>query len=177
MSFHALRDCEPGDDRRAVALGNLGPPDRTGVRGRLTVPTTWVLLDAHGRIGRCVPSRQPCRSLRRWRSPGRVRRARCHRGRVVPTGTPMAMLDALSRWRPRRVPTSWVSSVAASWSAADSVLIVVSESVDDEEAARLANIAPVDVVVSVIRAGQDGQAPAQDHAWRHRLPLPGGPYR
>ncbi len=69
----------------------------------------------------------------------------------------MAMLDALSEMERRQQQVREI--VVRRWSAAS---IVVSESVDDEEAARLANIAPVDVTVSVIRVAQGAQASPQD---------------
>ena len=71
----------------------------------------------------------------------------------IPTSRPVAMLDALSEMETStRSDFAGVVRRCVMERGGISVLsIVVGESVDDEEAARLANIAPVDVSVSVIR--------------------------
>ena len=71
----------------------------------------------------------------------------------IPTGSPMAMLDALSEMETStRSEFAGIVRRCIMERGGISVLsIVVGASVDDGEAARLANIAPVDVIVSVIR--------------------------
>ncbi len=71
----------------------------------------------------------------------------------IPTGSPMAMLDALSEMETStRSEFAGIVRRCIMERGGISVLsIVVGAGVDDEEAARLANIAPVDVAVSVIR--------------------------
>ena len=65
----------------------------------------------------------------------------------------MAMLDALSEMETSTRPdfAGIVRRCIMERGGISVLSIVVSESVDDEEAARLANIAPIDVSVSVIR--------------------------
>ena len=145
VSFHALRDYEPGDDRRAVHWPS------TARFGRLIVRQFEETHRSHHMV--LLDTRIDAASLAIAGS-GEARTVSMHTADAwIPTGSPTAMLDALSEMETStRSDFAGVVRRCVMERGGISVLsIVVSESVDDEEAARLANIAPVDVVVSVIR--------------------------
>jgi len=158
VSFHALRDYEPGDDRRAVHWPSTARFGRLIVRQFEETHRShhMVLLDtridAWGR--RAFETGVSVAASLAIAGSGEARTVSMHTADAwIPTGTPTAMLDALSEMETStRSDFAGVVRRCVMERGGISVLsIVVSESVDDEEAARLANIAPVDVVVSVIR--------------------------
>ena len=71
----------------------------------------------------------------------------------IPTASPVAMLDALSEMEVsvRRDFEAVVRRCVMERGAISALSIVVGEGTSDDEASRLANIAPIDVAVSVIR--------------------------
>ena len=158
VSFHALRDYEPGDDRRAVHWPSTARYGRLIVRQFEETHRShhMVLLDTRidswGR--RAFETGVSVAASLAIAGSGEARTVSMHTAdEWIPTGTPMAMLDALSEMETStRLEFAGVVRRCIMERGGISVLsIVVSESVDDEEAARLANIAPVDVTVSVIR--------------------------
>ena len=158
VSFHALRDYEPGDDRRAVHWPSTARYGRLIVRQFEETHRShhMVLLDTRidswGR--RAFETGVSVAASLAIAGSGEARTVSMHTAdEWIPTGTPMAMLDALSEMETStRSEFAGVVRRCIMERGGISVLsIVVSESVDDEEAARLANIAPVDVTVSVIR--------------------------
>ncbi len=158
VSFHALRDYEPGDDRRAVHWPSTARFGRLIVRQFEETHRShhMVLLDtridAWGR--RAFETGVSVAASLAIAGSGEARTVSMHTADAwIPTGSPTAMLDALSEMETStRSDFAGVVRRCVMERGGISVLsIVVSESVDDEEAARLANIAPVDVVVSVIR--------------------------
>ena len=153
VSFHALRDYEPGDDRRAVHWPSTARYGRLIVRQFEETHRShhMVLLDTRRRAFETGVSVAASLAIA---GSGEARTVSMHTAdEWIPTGTPMAMLDALSEMETStRSEFAGVVRRCIMERGGISVLsIVVSESVDDEEAARLANIAPVDVTVSVIR--------------------------
>ena len=158
VSFHALRDYEPGDDRRAVHWPSTARYGRLIVRQFEETHRShhMVLLDTRVDAWdrRSFETAVSVAASLALAGSGEARTVSMHTAdEWIPTGSPMAMLDALSE-----METSTRSEFAGSVRrcimerGGISVLsIVVGAGVDDEEAARLANIAPVDVVVSVIR--------------------------
>ena len=158
VSFHALRDYEPGDDRRAVHWPSTARFGRLIVRQFEETHRShhMVLLDTRVDAWdrRSFETAVSVAASLALAGSGEARTVSMHTAdEWIPTGSPMAMLDALSE-----METSTRSEFAGSVRrcimerGGISVLsIVVGAGVDDEEAARLANIAPVDVVVSVIR--------------------------
>ena len=158
VSFHALRDYEPGDDRRAVHWPS------TARLGRLIVRQFEETHRSHHMV--LLDTRMDAWDRRSFETAvsvaaslaiagaGEARTVSMHTAdEWIPTGTPMAMLDALSEMETStRSEFAGIVRRCIMERGGISVLsIVVGAGVDDEEAARLANIAPVDVIVSVIR--------------------------
>ena len=158
VSFHALRDYEPGDDRRAVHWPS------TARLGRLIVRQFEETHRSHHMV--LLDTRMDAWDRRSFETAvsvaaslaiagsGEARTVSMHTAdEWIPTGTPVAMLDALSEMETStRSDFAGIVRRCIMERGGISVLsIVVGAGVDDEEAARLANIAPVDVVVSVIR--------------------------
>ena len=158
VSFHALRDYEPGDDRRAVHWPSTARFGRLIVRQFEETHRShhMVLLDTRVDAWdrRSFETAVSVAASLALAGSGEARTVSMHTAdEWIPTGSPMAMLDALSE-----METSTCSEFAGivrrciMERGGISVLsIVVGAGVEDEEAARLANIAPVDVIVSVIR--------------------------
>ena len=158
VSFHALRDYEPGDDRRAVHWPSTARFGRLIVRQFEETHRShhMVLLDTRVDAWdrRSFETAVSVAASLALAGSGEARTVSMHTAdEWIPTGSPMTMLDALSE-----METSMRSEFAGivrrciMERGGISVLsIVVGAGVDDEEAARLANIAPVDVIVSVIR--------------------------
>ena len=158
VSFHALRDYEPGDDRRSVHWPSTARYGRLIVRQFEETHRSHHMVVLDTRIDswdrRSFETAVSVAASLAIAGSGEARTVSMHTAdEWIPTSRPVAMLDALSE-----METSTRSDVAGvvrrcvMERGGISVLsIVVGESVDDEEAARLANIAPVDVSVSVIR--------------------------
>ena len=158
VSFHALRDYEPGDDRRAVHWPSTARFGRLIVRQFEETHRShhMVLLDTRvdawdRRSFETAVSGAASLALA---GSGEARTVSMHTAdEWIPTGSPMAMLDALSEMETStRSEFAGIVRRCIMERGGISVLsIVVGAGVEDEEAARLANIAPVDVIVSVIR--------------------------
>ena len=158
VSFHALRDYEPGDDRRAVHWPSTARFGRLIVRQFEETHRShhMVLLDTRMDAWdrRSFETAVSVAASLALAGSGEARTVSMHTAdEWIPTGSPMAMLDALSEMETStRSEFAGIVRRCIMERGGISVLsIVVGAGVDDEEAARLANIAPVDVIVSVIR--------------------------
>ncbi|EWC98940.1 DUF58 domain-containing protein [Schaalia odontolytica] len=158
VSFHALRDYEPGDDRRAVHWPSTARFGRLIVRQFEETHRShhMVLLDTRVDAWdrRSFETAVSVAASLALAGSGEARTVSMHTAdEWIPTGSPMAMLDALSEMETStRSEFAGIVRRCIMERGGISVLsIVVGAGVDDEEAARLANIAPVDVIVSVIR--------------------------
>ena len=158
VSFHALRDYEPGDDRRAVHWPSTARLGRLIVRQFEETHRShhMVLLDTRVDAWdrRSFETAVSVAASLALAGSGEARTVSMHTAdEWIPTGSPMAMLDALSEMETStRSEFAGIVRRCIMERGGISVLsIVVGASVDDGEAARLANIAPVDVIVSVIR--------------------------
>ena len=158
VSFHALRDYEPGDDRRAVHWPSTARFGRLIVRQFEETHRShhMVLLDTRADAWdrRSFETAVSVAASLALAGSGEARTVSMHTAdEWIPTGSPMAMLDALSEMETStRSEFAGIVRRCIMERGGISVLsIVVGASVDDGEAARLANIAPVDVIVSVIR--------------------------
>lgn len=158
VSFHALRDYEPGDDRRAVHWPSTARFGRLIVRQFEETHRShhMVLLDTRVDAWdrRSFETAVSVAASLALAGSGEARTVSMHTAdEWIPTGSPMAMLDALSEMETStRSEFAGIVRLCIMERGGISVLsIVVGAGVDDEEAARLANIAPVDVIVSVIR--------------------------
>ena len=158
VSFHALRDYEPGDDRRAVHWPSTARFGRLIVRQFEETHRShhMVLLDTRVDAWdrRSFETAVSVAASLALAGSGEARTVSMHTAdEWIPTGSPMAMLDALSEMETStRSEFAGIVRCCIMERGGISVLsIVVGAGVDDEEAARLANIAPVDVIVSVIR--------------------------
>ena len=158
VSFHALRDYEPGDDRRAVHCPSTARFGRLIVRQFEETHRShhMVLLDTRVDAWdrRSFETAVSVAASLALAGSGEARTVSMHTAdEWIPTGSPMAMLDALSEMETStRSEFAGIVRRCIMERGGISVLsIVVGAGVDDEEAARLANIAPVDVIVSVIR--------------------------
>ena len=158
VSFHALRDYEPGDDRRAVHWPSTARFGRLIVRQFEETHRShhMVLLDTRVDAWdrRSFETAVSVAASLALAGSGEARTVSMHTAdEWIPTGSPMAMLDALSEMEnSTRSEFAGIVRRCIMERGGISVLsIVVGAGVDDEEAARLANIAPVDVIVSVIR--------------------------
>ena len=158
VSFHALREYEPGDDRRAVHWPSTARFGRLIVRQFEETHRShhMVLLDTRVDAWdrRSFETAVSVAASLALAGSGEARTVSMHTAdEWIPTGSPMAMLDALSEMETStRSEFAGIVRRCIMERGGISVLsIVVGAGVDDEEAARLANIAPVDVIVSVIR--------------------------
>lgn len=158
VSFHALRDYEPGDDRRAVHWPSTARFGRLIVRQFEETHRShhMVLLDTRVDAWdrRSFETAVSVAASLALAGSGEARTVSMHTAdEWIPTGSPMAMLDALSEMETstRSEFTGIVRRCIMERGGISVLSIVVGAGVDDEEAARLANIAPVDVIVSVIR--------------------------
>ena len=158
VSFHALRDYEPGDDRRSVHWPSTARYGRLIVRQFEETHRSHHMVVLDTRIDswdrRSFETAVSVAASLAIAGSGEARTVSMHTAdEWIPTSRPVAMLDALSEMETStRSDFAGVVRRCVMERGGISVLsIVVGESVDDEEAARLANIAPVDVSVSVIR--------------------------
>ena len=158
VSFHALRDYEPGDDRRSVHWPSTARYGRLIVRQFEETHRSHHMVVLDTRIDswdrRSFETAVSVAASLAIAGSGEARTVSMHTAdEWIPTSRPVAMLDALSEMETStRSDFAGVVRRCVMERGGISVLSIgVGESVDDEEAARLANIAPVDVSVSVIR--------------------------
>ena len=158
VSFHALRDYEPGDDRRSVHWPSTARYGSLIVRQFEETHRSHHMVVLDTRIDswdrRSFETAVSVAASLAIAGSGEARTVSMHTAdEWIPTSRPVAMLDALSEMETStRSDFAGVVRRCVMERGGISVLsIVVGESVDDEEAARLANIAPIDVSVSVIR--------------------------
>ena len=169
VSFHALRDYEPGDDRRAVhwqstaRLGKLivRQYEETHRSHHVIVLDTsrdaWdhdafeTAVSAAGSLG--LANLRESRPVSLTTTEG-----------WLPSGVAMRMLDALSEVKARSFGdlSRRVREAVAQRPGVSALTLIVGPNVTDIEAAHLARLAPIDVPVSIIRIGAEGVRARRD---------------
>ena len=169
VSFHALRDYEPGDDRRAVhwqstaRLGKLivRQYEETHRSHHVIVLDTsrdaWdhdafeTAVSVAGSLG--LANLRESRPMSLTTTEG-----------WLPSGVAMRMLDALSEVKARSFGdlSRRVREAVAQRPGVSALTLIVGPNVTDIEAAHLARLAPIDVPVSIIRIGAEGVRARRD---------------
>ena len=169
VSFHALRDYEPGDDRRAVhwqstaRLGKLivRQYEETHRSHHVIVLDTshdaWdhdtfeTAVSVAGSLG--LANLRESRPVSLSTTEG-----------WLPSGVAMRMLDALSEVKARSFGdlSRRVREAVAQRPGVSALTLIVGPNVTDTEAAHLARLAPIDVPVSIIRIGAEGVRARRD---------------
>ena len=169
VSFHALRDYEPGDDRRAVhwqstaRLGKLivRQYEETHRSHHVIVLDTsrdaWdhdafeTAISVAGSLG--LANLRESRPVSLTTTEG-----------WLPSGVAMRMLDALSEVKARSFGdlSRRVREAVAQRPGVSALTLIVGPNVTDTEAAHLARLAPIDVPVSIIRIGAEGVRARRD---------------
>ena len=169
VSFHALRDYEPGDDRRAVhwqstaRLGKLivRQYEETHRSHHVIVLDTshdaWdhdtfeTAVSVAGSLG--LANLRESRPVSLSTTEG-----------WLPSGVAMRMLDALSEVKARSFGdlSRRVREAVAQRPGVSALTLIVGPNVTDIEAAHLARLAPIDVPVSIIRIGAEGVRARRD---------------
>ena len=169
VSFHALRDYEPGDDRRAVhwqstaRLGKLivRQYEETHRSHHVIVLDTsrdaWdhdtfeIAVSVAGSLG--LANLRESRPVSLSTTEG-----------WLPSGVAMRMLDALSEVKARSFGdlSRRVREAVAQRPGVSALTLIVGPNVTDIEAAHLARLAPIDVPVSIIRIGAEGVRARRD---------------
>ena len=169
VSFHALRDYEPGDDRRAVhwqstaRLGTLivRQYEETHRSHHVIVLDTsrdaWdhdtfeTAVSVAGSLG--LANLRESRPVSLTTTEG-----------WLPSGVAMRMLDALSEVKARSFGdlSRRVREAVAQRPGVSALTLIVGPNVTDTEAAHLARLAPIDVPVSIIRIGAEGVRARRD---------------
>lgn len=169
VSFHALRDYEPGDDRRAVhwqstaRLGKLivRQYEETHRSHHVVVLDTsrdaWdhdtfeTAVSVAGSLG--LANLRESRPVSLSTTEG-----------WLPSGVAMRLLDALSEVKARSFGdlSRRVREAVAQRPGVSALTLIVGPNVTDIEAAHLARLAPIDVPVSIIRIGAEGVRARRD---------------
>ena len=169
VSFHALRDYEPGDDRRAVhwqstaRLGKLivRQYEETHRSHHVVVLDTsrdaWdhdtfeTAVSVAGSLG--LANLRESRPVSLSTTEG-----------WLPSGVAMRLLDALSEVKARSFGdlSRRVREAVAQRPGVSALTLIVGPNVTDTEAAHLARLAPIDVPVSIIRIGAEGVRARRD---------------
>ena len=169
VSFHALRDYEPGDDRRAVhwqstaRLGKLivRQYEETHRSHHVIVLDTshdaWdhdtfeTAVSVAGSLG--LANLRESRPVSLSTTEG-----------WLPSGVAMRMLDALSEVKARSFGdlSRRGREAVAQRPGVSALTLIVGPNVTDTEAAHLARLAPIDVPVSIIRIGAEGVRARRD---------------
>ena len=169
VSFHALRDYEPGDDRRAVHWQSTARLGKLIVRQyEETHRSHHVIVLDTSRDAWDHDSFETAVSVA-----GSLGLANLRESRPVslttteswlPSGHAMRMLDALSEVSSRSfgdLPLR-VREAVAQRPGVSALTLIVGPQVSDSEAAHLARLAPIDVPVSIIRIGAEGKRARRD---------------
>ena len=169
VSFHALRDSEPGDDRRAVHWQSTARLGKLIVRQyEETHRSHHVIVLDTSRDAWDHDSFETAVSVA-----GSLGLANLRESRPVslttteswlPSGHAMRMLDALSEVSSRSfgdLPLR-VREAVAQRPGVSALTLIVGPQVSDSEAAHLARLAPIDVPVSIIRIGAEGKRARRD---------------
>ena len=169
VSFHALRDYEPGDDRRAVhwqstaRLGKLivRQYEETHRSHHVVVLDTsrdaWdhdtfeTAVSVAGSLG--LANLRESRPVSLSTTEG-----------WLPSGVAMRLLDALSEVKARSFGdlSRRVREAVAQRPGVSALTLIVGPNVTDIEAAHLVRLAPIDVPVSIIRIGAEGVRARRD---------------
>ena len=169
VSFHALRDYEPGDDRRAVHWQS------TARLGKLIVRQYEEMHRSHHVI--VLDTSRDAWDHDTFETAvsvaGSLGLANLRESRPVslsttegwlPSGVAMRMLDALSEVKARSFGdlSRRVREAVAQRPGVSALTLIVGPNVTDIEAAHLARLAPIDVPVSIIRIGAEGVRARRD---------------
>ena len=169
VSFHALRDYEPGDDRRAVHWQSTARLGKLIVRQyEETHRSHHVIVLDTSRDAWDHDSFETAVSVA-----GSLGLANLRESRPVslsttegwlPSGVAMRMLDALSEVKARSFGdlSRRVREAVAQRPGVSALTLIVGPNVTDIEAAHLARLAPIDVPVSIIRIGAEGVRARRD---------------
>ena len=169
VSFHALRDYEPGDDRRAVHWQSTARLGKLIVRQyEETHRSHHVIVLDTSRDAWDYESFETAVSVA-----GSLGLANLRESRPVslttteswlPSGHAMRMLDALSEVSARSfgdLPLR-VREAVAQRPGVSALTLIVGPQVSDSDAAHLARLAPIDVPVSIIRIGAENERARRD---------------
>ena len=169
VSFHALRDYEPGDDRRAVHWQSTARLGKLIVRQyEETHRSHHVIVLDTSRDAWDHDTFETAVSVA-----GSLGLANLRESRPVslsttegwlPSGVAMRMLDALSEVKARSFGdlSRRVREAVAQRPGVSALTLIVGPNVTDIEAAHLARLAPIDVPVSIIRIGAEGVRARRD---------------
>lgn len=169
VSFHALRDYEPGDDRRAVHWQSTARLGKLIVRQyEETHRSHHVIVLDTSRDAWDYDTFETAVSVA-----GSLGLANLRESRPVsltttegwlPSGVAMRMLDALSEVKARSFGdlSRRVREAVAQRPGVSALTLIVGPNVTDIEAAHLARLAPIDVPVSIIRIGAEGVRARRD---------------
>ena len=169
VSFHALRDYEPGDDRRAVHWQSTARMGKLIVRQyEETHRSHHVIVLDTSRDAWDHDAFETAVSVA-----GSLGLANLRESRPVsltttegwlPSGVAMRMLDALSEVKARSFGdlSRRVREAVAQRPGVSALTLIVGPNVTDTEAAHLARLAPIDVPVSIIRIGAEGVRARRD---------------
>ena len=169
VSFHALRDYEPGDDRRAVHWQSTARLGKLIVRQyEETHRSHHVIVLDTSRDAWDHDSFETAVSVA-----GSLGLANLRESRPVslsttegwlPSGVAMRMLDALSEVKARSFGdlSRRVREAVAQRPGVSALTLIVGPNMTDTEAAHLARLAPIDVPVSIIRIGAEGVRARRD---------------
>lgn len=169
VSFHALRDYEPGDDRRAVHWQSTARLGKLIVRQyEETHRSHHVIVLDTSRDAWDHDAFETAVSVA-----GSLGLANLRESRPVsltttegwlPSGVAMRMLDALSEVKALSFGdlSRRVREAVAQRPGVSALTLIVGPNVTDTEAAHLARLAPIDVPVSIIRIGAEGVRARRD---------------
>lgn len=169
VSFHALRDYEPGDDRRAVHWQSTARLGKLIVRQyEETHRSHHVIVLDTSRDAWDHDAFETAVSVA-----GSLGLANLRESRPVsltttegwlPSGVAMRMLDALSEVKARSFGdlSRRVREAMAQRPGVSALTLIVGPNVTDTEAAHLARLAPIDVPVSIVRIGAEGVRARRD---------------
>ena len=169
VSFHALRDYEPGDDRRAVHWQSTARLGKLIVRQyEETHRSHHVIVLDTSRDAWDHDTFETAVSVA-----GSLGLANLRESRPVSlsttegwlqSGVAMRMLDALSEVKARSFGdlSRRVREAVAQRPGVSALTLIVGPNVTDIEAAHLARLAPIDVPVSIIRIGAEGVRARRD---------------
>ena len=169
VSFHALRDYEPGDDRRAVHWQSTARLGKLIVRQyEETHRSHHVIVLDTSRDAWDHDTFETAVSVA-----GSLGLANLRESRPVslsttegwlPSGVAMRLLDALSEVKARSFGdlSRRVREAVAQRPGVSALTLIVGPNVTDTEAAHLACLAPIDVPVSIIRIGAEGVRARRD---------------
>lgn len=169
VSFHALRDYEPGDDRRAVHWQSTARLGKLIVRQyEETHRSHHVIVLDTSRDAWDHDSFETAVSVASSLGLANLRESRpvslSTTEGWLPSGVAMRMLDALSEVKARSLGdlSRRVREAVAQRPGVSALTLIVGPNVTDTEAAHLARLVPIDVPVSIIRIGAEGVRARRD---------------